>query len=209
MNTRFRVLKVEGGNTYTMDMSQSVWKIMFPFLTWILPNTVYQVDEEVLDEKIGSVQNDTKNNKVSILLTGGIGITIANLLRPLTEFFYFESTIVINSIIAITMLILVATMRFYLSHRNKKDFYKKIGPHLGFKKSIWIRPQSFKHVIKCLSAYLFFLIFFLITFILFITDSNMMLLISATVFLLFLLILNGTTVIEGTTTVKFRKGNYT
>ncbi|WP_374067867.1 DUF443 family protein [Paraliobacillus sp. JSM ZJ581] len=207
MNTRFRVLKVEGGNTYTIDMSQSVWKIMFPFLTWILPNTVYQVDEEVLDEKIGSVQNDTKNNKVSILLTGGIGITIANLLRPLTEFFYFESTIVINSIIAITMLILVATMRFYLSHRNKKDFYKKIGPYLVSRKSIWIRPQSFKHFMKSLLIYFLLLISFLIMFVLFITDSNMMLLISATVFLLGLSIVNGLTVNDGSTTVKFKEKN--
>ncbi|MFB1051940.1 DUF443 family protein [Paraliobacillus sp. JSM ZJ581] len=205
MNTRFRVLKVEGGNTYTIDMSQSVWKIMFPFLTWILTNTVYQVDEEVLDEKIGSVKNNTKTNKVSILLTTGISITIANLLEPLTDYFYFESTIVINSIIAITMLILVATMRFYLSHRNKKDFYKKIGPYLVSRKSIWIRPQSFKHVIKCLSAYFFTLIFSLFMFIFFITYSNVVGLIITMIFWLILSILNGTTVIEGTTTIKFKE----
>ncbi|GIO23661.1 hypothetical protein J11TS1_22420 [Oceanobacillus sp. J11TS1] len=44
-NTRFRVLKV-GGEAYILDLSQSIWGLFFPFLTWITPNTVYKVDEE-------------------------------------------------------------------------------------------------------------------------------------------------------------------
>ncbi|MFB1051936.1 DUF443 family protein [Paraliobacillus sp. JSM ZJ581] len=203
-NTRFRALKIEG-DTYTLDMSQSVWKILFPFLTWLLPNTVYQVDEEVLNEKIGSVENNTKNNKISVLFFSGVSIFLANLLRPLTDFFDFESTLLINCILTAIMLIIATTFRFYLSHQNKKEFYKIIEPHLILKKNIWIRPQSLKHLLKSLTVYLGMLISFLFTFALFFTYSNIMALIWTMVFSLFLSVTNATTVIEGTTTVKFKE----
>ncbi|MRX73991.1 DUF443 family protein [Bacillus lacus] len=38
-----RYLKIEG-NTYVLDMSQFIWNIVFPFLIWILPQTIYKVD---------------------------------------------------------------------------------------------------------------------------------------------------------------------
>jgi len=51
MNIRFRILKIEG-NTYILDMSQSKWNIVFPFLTWILPHTIYKVDGEEISKKL-------------------------------------------------------------------------------------------------------------------------------------------------------------
>ncbi|WP_183041077.1 DUF443 family protein [Salipaludibacillus neizhouensis] len=53
----------------------------------------------------------------------------------------------------------------------------------------------------------FFLVFFMATFILFITDGNLMLIISATIFGLALSVTNALYVVEEYTTVKFKKNN--
>ncbi|MRX72695.1 DUF443 family protein [Bacillus lacus] len=48
---RYRLLKIEG-QTYILNMSQFIWNIVFPFLIWILPQTIYKVDGEELNRKL-------------------------------------------------------------------------------------------------------------------------------------------------------------
>ncbi|GAE32066.1 DUF443 family protein [Alkalihalobacillus hemicellulosilyticus] len=203
-NTRFRILKIEG-HTYILDLSQSIWNILFPFLTWIVPNTIYKVDENELHQRLQLVGKDQSKNNISILLIGGIGIALGNLLTALTDYFYIQSTMVVNSIIAGIVMGIIIVVRFVLSNRNKNNFYKKIAPNLLSKERIWIRPKSFKHFIQALFGYIFFLVFFIAMFVLFITDGNIMLIISATIFALFLSIFNVVYVGDGPTTVKFKK----
>jgi len=206
-NTRFRILKIEG-RTYILDLSQSAWKILFPFLTWIVPNTIYKVDEEELNQKLQLVGKNQPKNNISILVTGGIGIALGNFLTSLTDYFYIQNTMVVNSIIAGIVMVLIILVRFLLSNRNKHEFYQliaPIAPNLLSKERIWIRPKSFKHFIQALFIYIFFLVFFIPTFVLFITDGNIMLIIFATVLALFLSIANVAFVGHGPTTVKFKK----
>ncbi|WP_416150196.1 DUF443 family protein [Salipaludibacillus sp. HK11] len=189
-------------------MSQSIWKILFPFLTWILPHTIYKVDEKELNQKIQLVGMKQPKNNVSILVTGGIGISLGTFLTALTDYFYIQSTIVVNSIIAGIVLVTFILVGFVLSNRNKHNFYQliaPIAPNLLSKERIWIRPKSFKHFIYTLSMYIFFLVFFIAMFVLFITDGNIMLIISATVFGLGLSVVNVVFVGDGPTTVKFKK----
>ena len=42
-NERYRMLIIEG-KTYIMDIENSFWKIIFPFLFWMILNTVYRVE---------------------------------------------------------------------------------------------------------------------------------------------------------------------
>ncbi|GAE32067.1 DUF443 domain-containing protein [Halalkalibacter hemicellulosilyticus] len=203
MNIRFRILKIEG-NTYILDMSQSIWKIVFPFLTWIIPLTIYKVDGEEINKKLQFSTTEPKKNNISILLLAGIGIALGNLLTALTDYFYIQSTMVVNSIIAGIVMGIIIAVRFVLSNRNKKNFYQRVAPNVLSRERIWIRPKSFKHFIQALFGYIFFLVFFIAMFVLFITDGNIMLIISATIFALALSVIDVLYVVEGHTTVKFK-----
>jgi len=206
-NLRFRILKIKG-NTYILDMSQSIWKIVFPFLTWILPYTIYKVDENEINQKLQPVGMKKPKNNASILVTGGIGISLGTFLTAMTDYFYIQSTMLMNSIIAGIVLVIFILVSFVLSNRNKHNFFQiiaPIAPNLLSKERIWIRPNSFKHFIHALFIYIFFLVFFIPTFVLFITDGNIMLIIFATVLALFLSIANVVFVGNGPTTVRFKK----
>ncbi|MGP4040980.1 DUF443 family protein [Gracilibacillus sp. D59] len=203
-NPRFRILKIDG-ETYTLDMGKSIWKTLFPFLTWIVPNIIYKVDGEEINSKMKHLERNKSNDKGLAILGTGVGIFLANLLRPLTEYFDIQSTMVVNGIIASLMLLIVVLLRVYLGNRYKKNFYNMITADFSFKKQIFIRPISFKHCIQILLSYCFILIFFLTTFVLFITDGNMMLIIVATFFFFTLTVLNVTTILDGQTPAKFSK----
>ncbi|MDE5415229.1 DUF443 family protein [Alkalihalobacterium chitinilyticum] len=203
-NIRFRILKIEG-NTYILDMSESIWKIVFPFLTWILPHTIYKVDEEEINKKLEFPRGSQKKMNISILFIAGIGIFVGNLLTDLTDYFYIPSTTLVNSIIATFVMLLIILVRSLLSNRNKNQFYKLVAPNLLSKDRIFIRPMSLKHFIQCLFVYIFFLVFFIATFILFITDGNLMLIVSATIFAMALSVTNVLYVFVGHTTVKFKR----
>ncbi|RKL67268.1 hypothetical protein CR203_12230 [Salipaludibacillus neizhouensis] len=203
-NARFRVLKIES-NTYILDMSQSIWKILFPFLTWIVPNTIYQVDEERTSEKLEIFNKSKKGNNISILLTAGIGISLANMLRPMTSYFELESTPMYNAIFSGIIIILLLSLRSYLSNRNKKNFYNVITLDKALQERIWINPKSFKHFIQCFSYYVFSLGISIVGFIVFFQDGNLVPLFAATIFFLLTLAANAMTVLEGSTKVKFKK----
>ncbi|MFD2655181.1 MULTISPECIES: DUF443 family protein [Gracilibacillus] len=202
-NPRFRILKIDE-ESYILDMGKSIWKTIFPFLTWIVPNTIYKVDGEEINSKMKHIERDKSNDTSLGILGTGIGIFLAYMLRPLTDYFNIQSTMLVNSVLATLMLLLVVGVRRFISNRHKKNFYNLIESGSLYKRTIWIKPQSFKHFIQVLSIYLLILCVFLFDIILFITDGNMMLLIVATFFLFTLSILNGTTVINGQTTVKFK-----
>ncbi|BAB04698.1 DUF443 domain-containing protein [Halalkalibacterium halodurans] len=204
MNVRFRILKIEG-DTYILDMSQSIWKIVFPFLTWIIPLTIYKVDGEEINKKLQFSTKDQKKNNISILLTAGIGIALGNLLTALTDYFYIQSTVLVNSIIAGIVMGIIIVVRFVLSNRNKNNFYQRVAPNVLSKERIWIRPKSFKHFIQALFGYIFFLVFFIAAIVLFITGGNVIAIVSATIFALALSVIDVLYVVEGPTTVKFKK----
>ncbi|WP_208591436.1 DUF443 family protein [Gracilibacillus suaedae] len=202
-NPRFRILKIDE-ETYILDMGKSIWKTLFPFLTWIVPNTIYKVDGEEINSKMKYLEREKSNDKSLAILGTGIGIFLANLLRPLTEYFNIQSTMLVNSVIATFMMLLIVLIRVYIGKKYKKKFYEKVTSNLLLKKRIFIRPRTFKHVIQSLFIYLFILLFFLSTLVLFITDGNMMLIIVATFFFFTLTVVNATTILDGPTPVRFR-----
>ncbi|MFB1051938.1 DUF443 family protein [Paraliobacillus sp. JSM ZJ581] len=113
-NVRYRLLKVEG-KTYLLDMDRSIWITLFPFLIWSLPNPLYQIDQEELNEKLQISNNKKKINKGNTLLLSGVGIFIANLLRPLGDYFNVSSTPVIN---------VFFTFTFYFNNYCITSLYK-------------------------------------------------------------------------------------
>jgi len=202
-NPRFRILKIEG-NTYIIDLSQSILKIIFPFLTWIAPNTIYKVDEEDIN-KLQLLGNDKSKNTISILLTAGVGIFLGNLLTGLTGYLELRSTLMFNVALSGVMIILLFGLRSYFSNKNKHKLYTAISLDKTLQERILIRPKSFKHFIQCFFYYVFSLGVSLLFFLVYIQEGNLVPLIVATTFLLPMLVANAMTVLEGSTKVKFKK----
>src|SRR5699024_943096 len=48
-NERYRILMIDG-EAYIMDIESSFWKIIFPFLFWLLPNHVFKVEDQTVIE---------------------------------------------------------------------------------------------------------------------------------------------------------------
>ncbi|RKL67271.1 hypothetical protein CR203_12245 [Salipaludibacillus neizhouensis] len=204
-NPRYRILKIKG-KTYVLDMSQSIWKIVFPFLTWIVPNTIYQVDEEEIGNKFKAFSKGQKRSNISILLTAGLGISIANLLRPLTEYFEMESTLLFNVALSGIVIILGFCLRSYLSHRNQQKLYNVITLDKTSQERIWITPKSFKHFIQVFFCYVLFQGGSVLFFLVFIQDGNLVPFFVATFLFPLMLLVNVMTVLDGSTKVKFKKG---
>lgn len=61
-NIRYRILIINE-EQYVLDMEQSFWKIIFPFLFWMLPSTVYKVEDPFILEQLKK-PNKEKNQAV-------------------------------------------------------------------------------------------------------------------------------------------------
>ncbi|WP_018932448.1 DUF443 family protein [Gracilibacillus lacisalsi] len=202
-NVRFRILDINE-ERYILDMNQSIWKILFPFLTWITPNKIYKINKQATDKKLKFSKEDPMNNNTNTILTTGVAIIIANLLRPLADAFNIQSTPGINLTISLIVIMFVIILRIYLSSRNKRKFELLIKTDRDSKKFVWIRPNSFKQVFQCFLAYVFCLVFSIISFWAFIQLGNMIMLFIATLTLLIVSISNTLTVLDGITKVRFK-----
>ncbi|WP_208591440.1 DUF443 family protein [Gracilibacillus suaedae] len=201
-NPRFRILKIEG-NTYTLDMNQSIWKILFPFLTWLTPNSIYQIEEEI-EGKLSVLQNEPTDKKIGTITLGFLSVAIANnFLSPLTDYLELESTLMFNIILSVVVIALVLLLRFYFSNRNKQKLYRVFNQDKLSKRCIWIRPTSFKHFLQSFFYYIVSLGISVLFFIVFIQEGHLVPLICATTFFIAVSLANGTTVLEPSTNVKF------
>src|SRR5699024_6484578 len=200
-----RILVI-GGQTYILDLGRSFWKIIFPFLIWLFPNPVFKVEDQETVEKIKTPEVAQANTGGKGLIGGGIAVLIANLLRPLTDYFDIQSTPFVNSIIVFIAALLIFILRFYINHLNKKNLYQVVKLDQLPMDRLWIRPKPIKHFFLVLGMYLFFLAFTVMLFIAFIEFPNVMILV-ITMLLLFLVLFASTiTVMVGDTTVKFKSG---
>ncbi|GIO23657.1 DUF443 family protein [Oceanobacillus sp. J11TS1] len=205
-NTRYRILSIEG-QTYILDMSQSIWKILFPFLTWLLPNTVYRVDEKEFNEKIRIFQ-DESTEKRSPLIIGLASVSAGSLLTPLSIYLELGTPPLINFFLNITAILLLFILRSYLSNQNKQKLKDKLQLNKSAEKRIWIRPNTFKSCMGCLMSYLFLLFIGIFSFLAFMEYGNLILLICSSMMFGFVFIANAATVVEGTTKIKFKKDGF-
>lgn len=150
MNPWYRVLTIEG-KRYILDMGGwSFWKTLFPFAYWVFPNTVYKIGDDELIEKIIVPEVKSKS-------TGGI--VLANLLRPLVNYFDIEGTPFVNTIIVVLVFAIILAVFIYINVSSKKDLLQMIELNQYTKQRLWIRPQSVKHFSFILFSYLFLLAF--------------------------------------------------
>ncbi|WP_158701619.1 DUF443 family protein [Lentibacillus sp. Marseille-P4043] len=204
-NSRYRILTING-EKFILDIWGSFWKIVFPFFFWMLPNSVYKVDDPDLVEKLTTLE--VKQNKIRMalaVLAGGVSVFLGNLLTPLMDYFNFQSTKLVRLMIITITIIVVLTLFFYMAKRCKIRLYSMANLERLPTDRLWIRPMSFKHFFQVLFSYLIFLLFALFAFAAFFNMPNVIALLVAAAFSFLLLIVNAMTVMGESTTVKFRE----
>ncbi len=112
-NLRYRILVIEG-QTYILDLGKSIWKVLFPFLFWISPNTVLKVESTEVVEKLKAPSVKQVNTGGHGWIGGGIAVLIANLLRPLMDYFDIQSSPSVNSVIVMITVILLLSCVYIL-----------------------------------------------------------------------------------------------
>ncbi|MFC0015760.1 MULTISPECIES: DUF443 family protein [Allobacillus] len=155
MNLRYRIVTIDEKD-YIVDLGDSIWKILFPFLYWMLPNTAYQVNHYELIEKIKAPKVKQKSTTREGLLAGLMGVLLASFLQPLMRFFDIEGTTLINSSIVLISFLLVIFVYFYINQKNRKSLLQTVNLKNYSTIRVWIRPQSFKYMLFILLTYLFF-----------------------------------------------------
>lgn len=171
---------------------------------WIFPNPVYKVEDQEIVEKIKTPEVKQVNTGGRGLIGGGIAVLIANLLRPLTDYFDIQSSPFVNSIIVMVVVILLLSLRFYINHLNKKNLYQVVNLEQLPTDRLWIRPKPIKHFYLVSGMYLFFLAFSVLGFYAFIKFPNIMILFSIMLLLFIALFVSTIPIPIGNITVKFK-----
>lgn len=203
-NLRYRILVIDN-QTYILDLGRSFWKILFPFFIWMFPNPVFKVEDQNIVEKIKTPEVKQQTNTGGLgWLGGGAAVVIANLIKPLTDYFDIQSSPSVNSIIVMIAVILMLSFRFYINHLNKMALSQVVKLEQLPSDRLWIRPKPIKHFFLVVGTYLFFLAFTIALFSAFIDFPNVMILFITTLLLFLVLFISTVTVIVGNTTVKFK-----
>lgn len=201
-NPRYRILIIDE-QKYILDMGTSFWKILNPLFFWIFPNTAFKVNDQEVVEKLKTPEVKQTKTGWAGVFAGGVGVLLANLLRPLANLFNIPSSPFVNSIIVMLVLIIVFSFYFYINKRSKKNLYQVVELEQLPTKRLWIRPKTYKYFFQLLFSYLLFLGLTVLSLGGFIQLANVMVLFFGMVFLFFLLFISFFAVV-GHMTVTFK-----
>lgn len=82
-NPRYRILIIEE-EKYILDLGQSFWNVLFPFLFWMLPISVFKVDDPEIWRGLKEPQSKQSNIGISVILfVGGLSVLLGQHLIPL------------------------------------------------------------------------------------------------------------------------------
>lgn len=207
-NLRYRVLTIDE-EEYILDTGNSFWKILFPLLFWISPNSIFKVNDSRTAEKLKSPDVGETKTRNTGPLGAGVGILIAMLLKPLASILELPESIFINTIVLSVFVILVLIMFLTLNHKLKKKLYHTVNLEELSVYKLWIRPKSFKHFIQGILTYFFVLLLNIVFLYLSIAYSDIITLIFTVIVLFALLYVNIFITPVGNTTVKFKEQDRT
>lgn len=112
INVRYRVLHTENEN-YVLDMGgSSLWKLLFPFLYWILPLTVYKTDDHQAIDAIVFPDTAPKGLSTPTFIATPISLMLGNMIYPLIDYLDIKVTETISVII--TSFILQFVLLFFI-----------------------------------------------------------------------------------------------
>lgn len=200
-NIRYRILIINE-EQYVLDMEQSFWKIIFPFLFWMLPSTVYKVEDPFILEQLKKPNKEKKSGSSWIVTLAGLGYFLGIMLAPLMDYFEIPMTPLMNVVLLMLALILVAILYMSMSHQRKQKLESIVSIDRLIKRRLLIRPSS-KQIFKWSIAYIFIVLLIVLFIMGYIEYGNIMLLLFASFFLFIYLLPSRITVEEGQNTVRF------
>lgn len=202
-NMRYRILIINE-EYYILDMERSFWKVIFPFFFWMFPSPVYKVEDRIIIDQLKGPKIG-KPDKFRLASLGGFGYGIGVLLVPAMYYFDTSISFLFSMILLVFSLVLVVILNLFISYKRKKNLYDVVELSTLQRAKLWIHPSSFKHILKVLAGYIWFLALSILFFIGFIKSQNTMLLFIASCVCFMLLLAIRATVQEGHTTVKFKR----
>lgn len=206
MRFRYKIISIDDEN-YIVDVDRPFWIIFFPLIYWLIPHTVYKINDQNTLTQIK--EPSIKQTKVSYINIFAIVMTmiLARLLENIEGYFDIQTSIVVRNLILLIFALLILSLRLYISKINQRNLYNIINPELLTKKRLWIKPQSITQFL----VFILFFAFILLNAILFIyfyfEYENILMLICSKMLIFFLLFANTVTMIPGTIRVKFQIKN--
>jgi len=197
MRLRYKILTINQDN-YIIDSDKPLWVLLFPFFYWLIPHTVYKIeDEEALQQIKSPKAKQSKHSYGSIFVAGGISVVAANLLTPLMYYFNIPMATLVKFLMLFLFIGLAVFVRLYMSKVNQINAENIVKLAQLSTKRLWIRPQSWQYLLKHTFFYLFFMTL-AVSFVLgYIDFGNIMLLIFSMLIIFVLLLANILTMIEG------------
>ncbi|HZW67282.1 MAG TPA: DUF443 family protein [Pseudogracilibacillus sp.] len=204
-NFRYRIFTIKG-NAYLVDMDQPLWIIFFPVIYWLLPHTVYKIDEDTFHKlKFGeNIQGDRRKTDVNLLVIGGLAMILSNLLRYMAEFFRIEMTKGVSIGIVLLAGLIIFSVRLYMSMVSERTLEKEVTLKNLPRERILFRPSSRKDMLLTVFFFLFLLVLVLGSALFFISFQEPFAIFSFTVGLLFYFMLGAANVTFEDFKVNFR-----
>ncbi|MFD1414126.1 DUF443 family protein [Oceanobacillus jeddahense] len=201
-NERYRILIIDG-ETYIIDIESSFWKIIFPFFFWMVPNSIFKVEDQEIVEQL---QTETMEKKgiLGVTSIAGGSYAVAISLAPLMEYFNVPMSPIVNTGLMLLAIILVGIWFGILRRHRKQKMYEVIELEKMPEKKLWITPSSIKHFLYVVFAYVFLIALDIFAFWAYVETKNVVVLIIASGFLFLFLITNRKTIREGYVTVKIK-----
>jgi len=201
-NIRYRVLIING-EQYILDMERSFWRTIFPFFVWILPSTVFKIEDSSIVEQLKE-PNKEKVGGGWVMSLASIGYFLGILLAPLMGYFEIPMSALTNALLLVFAIILVALLYLSMSYRRKRKLETVVNLDELSRHELWIRPSSKKQVFKLLALFLMFAALNVLSIATYIESRNIMMLLISSLFFFFYLLSSRVTVEEGHTTVRFK-----
>lgn len=199
----FKYFQADDGKHYILEMQISLWKMLFPFLYWLLPLPAYLIRDEESVEKVCVKKEDNKPG--NFILFGFSGALTGLLLYSIIERFTIDMSFTLKIVIASCTFLAILLIFLFLNHKKKRELFHAINMKQAEKVSFRIKPQSVGHIIQIVLIYLFYLLFIFIALMNYLSNDNYLsLLISGALLLVFLLATNFV-IKAGNTPVEFVK----
>ncbi|UTR13811.1 DUF443 domain-containing protein [Salipaludibacillus sp. LMS25] len=183
-NIRYRLVYIEG-HYYLVDIMNSLWKVIFPFVFWFFPHKAYRINDEKIVEKLRDPTIPQKRTMHFSFFALGLALAIARILGEIDDYFQLATSSVTNTVILVCSLIVFFLFACRISHIFKGNLTKKVSINQLPTDHLVIRPSSFKYSILFFVYYLIFLVGAVLTCWMFIDDGNLIVLICALVFVFY------------------------
>lgn len=154
-NIRYKILCIDG-EYYILDMDKPAWAIIFPFIYWFLPHTVYKIDYYLLEELNMPIKKQGSKGWIVALGTG-VSIFLTQLITPNLSNFNSETSTILKGIALVISIAVIISIRLFIYNESYKKIDKIIRVKSLNKTNIKIRPTGIKSYLQLFFFFFFFL----------------------------------------------------